>query len=152
MRASGGRGCLAASPAALRLAPARERTGSVQRNPPKQEDAPLSSLTPEGLSGDHRNLFVTNGLDRVEPRSLDRRIDAENQTDRNGDNESQKNGANGHDGGPSGKPCNELRHSEAEDNAQKTTGNRHHHGFNHKLTDGVPSPGAESAPKTELTG
>src|SRR6266576_766548 len=48
------------------------------------------------------DLFVSNGLDRIEPRRLDRRIDAENQTDRNGDHECQENGADGHDGGPSG--------------------------------------------------
>src|SRR6267378_3129755 len=73
--------CLAASQGAGLLAPAREHPESLQRKPSPQEDAPPSSLTPEGLSGGHLNLFVTNGLDRIESRRFDRWIDAKNQTD-----------------------------------------------------------------------
>src|SRR5260370_21384037 len=95
-------------------------------------------------------LFVTNGLDRIESRRFDRWIDAKNQTNRNGNHECQKDGADGHDGGPSGQPRDELRHGEPEDHTHKPPAERDQHGFDDKLADDVPAPRADSAAHADL--
>src|SRR6266446_568752 len=104
----------------------------------------------QGLSR-RPGLLVANGFDWIEPRRLDRGIDAENQTDRNGDQECQKNRANGHNGGPSSEPCDDLGHHKAKEDSQQATSKRNQRGFDDKLTDDVPPPGADGTANTNLT-
>src|SRR5260370_967940 len=78
-------------------------------------------------------------------------IDAEYQPDGNGHHERQKNGADRHNGGPSGEPRDELRHGETEDDAQKPASERDQYRFDDELPDDVPAPGADSAAHTDFT-
>src|SRR5437660_362016 len=103
----GARLCPTIFPRAEHFAPAREGQEVAGKKQRLRTDAPLSSLTPEGLSR-RPELLVANGFDWIEPRRFDRGIDAENQTDRNRNEECQKNRADGNDGGPSSEPCNDL--------------------------------------------
>ena len=104
----GARLCPTIFPRVEHLAPAREGQELAGKKLQRRTDAPLLSLlTPEGLSR-RLELLVANGFDWIEPRRFDRGIDAENQTDRNRNEECQKNRADGNDGGPSSEPCNDL--------------------------------------------
>src|SRR5260370_38918525 len=69
-------------------------------------------------------LLVANGFNRIQPRSLDRRINSENQSYRYGDKKRKNNGRDGNDGGPSGEPGDQTRHIDAEDYAEASANER----------------------------
>src|SRR5437879_9248344 len=142
--------CPTIFPGAVHVVRGREGQELTRKKQRLRADAPLSSLTPKGLSR-RLELLVANGFDWIEPRRLDRGIDAENQTDRNGNQECQKNRADGHNGGPSSEPCDDLGHHKAKEDSQQATSKRNQRGFDDKLTDDVPPPGADGTANTNLT-
>src|SRR5260370_35654386 len=106
---------------------------------------------PPRLFVEQTGLLVANRFHWIEPRSFDRRINAEYQPDRNGNHERQKNGADSHNGGPSGEPRDEPRHCKPKDDSQKTAGERDQDGFDDELPEDVPSSSANRAAHTDFT-
>src|SRR6267143_364262 len=107
---------------------------------------------PKGFSRGRLRLLVPNRFDGIQPRSFDRRVYSEDQTDGNGNDKGQENRADGHDGGPSGKPGDKLRHRESKNDAQQTAGERDQDGFDDELANDVPSSGTDCAAHANFTG
>src|SRR6267143_6619117 len=107
---------------------------------------------PQGFSRGYLPLFVPNRFDGVQPRSFDRRVYSEDQTDGNGNDKSQKNRADGHDGGPPSEPCNDFGHRKSKNYAQQSAGERDQDGLDDELADDVPSPGADGAAHANFAG
>src|SRR2546428_7010788 len=97
-----------------------------------------------------RALFVPDSLHGVEARCFDRRVDAKDQPNRDGDQEGQQDRAESDDGGPTREPRDESRHSEPEEEPHRSAHEGYQDRLDQELPDDVPLTRSDGAPDSNL--
>src|SRR3989442_6445374 len=95
-------------------------------------------------------LLVTERFDRIQPRSLAGRIEAEEDPDAGGEAEGEHDGFRRDEGAPLGEVTDRARAAEAERDAGDPADQRERDGLDQELEQDVTPPGADRHPQADL--